>query len=196
MMNKVTSQLRAYFPKMVRILRRPLQGMEQEPIQLWDGLTTVLLLILITIIQKLLWTGLTRSTQSFGEQLFSVLLAAAIGWGGLSLLFYFIGRLRKTNPEFSRVAAYTGVAALPLIITTCISILIIGAEFLFATHSEAEGWSQIQTLLGWVGIALGWPGYFSGLALHLSTGIKKSSAMIIALVMTIFFLLGWWLPAA
>lgn len=195
-MKSFINSLGSYLKRMSRILSNPIQGMENEPLQFPDGLTTVLILFAATILQKILWNVLLGEAIAPWNAAASVFLACAIGWGGLSSLFYGIGRLRKSKADYSQITAYTGVAALPLILTTCLSILVIGAEFLFVQHPQAEIWMKVHNVIGWTGMALGWPGYFSGLALHSSVGMKKTSALIIALVLLILFMLGWWMPAA
>ncbi len=178
------------------LLSRPSSGMENEKFSLLDGGFTVFLLFLLTIIQKILWRVLTKEALTFSSIAAPVFLACCIGWGGLTSLFYGIGRLRKSEMNFYQIAGYTGVAALPLIITTLFSIILIILEFIFKSPPGSGVWLQMQNILGWIGVALGWPGYFSGLALHASTGMKKTSAMIIALVLTLLFMIGWWLPSS
>ena len=177
-----------------KVLQHPRRVFESGSLKASDAVMVVVMLMLLTALQDVLWAAQSRDSITTGQVIQQVFLGVLLGWGGLSSLFYFIGRATRKAPDFTRLAVLVGVAGLPLLLTTLISVVITTICLIFGVTDNVETWLQVHTVLSWVGFALGWPGWFSGLALHVGIGYQYRTALIICSALFILFLAGSYLP--
>ena len=87
-----------------------------------------------------------------------------------------------------------GYAAIPMILTTLVSIVIYIISPVLLPNLGGAGWGPFHTLIGWIGMAWGWPGLLSYYALRHSERLSVGRAGGIVVVVYILVLLGWFLP--
>jgi len=191
---KFLNLLAASFNRLKDILLHARQMYEGEKITQFDAVLVVVLLMLLTILQRLLWALQANFPVSAMDVLQPVFLAVLLGWGGLSTLIYYVGRLAKHQPDFVRIAVLAGAAGLPLMLSTLLSVLITLVCLILGVSGNLDTWQMVHNMIGWIGIVLGWPGYLGSLALQMGAMIKKTSALIISLVLVLLLLLGTYLP--
>lgn len=182
------------FIRLRELLFHPAKEFQSGSIRQLDAVIVILLLMLLTVLQKVLWSAQSRIPTSAGEVIQQVLLAVLLGWGGLSSLFYFIAKWAKKEPDFTRITVLVAAAGLPLVVTTLFSTLIIAFCLVLGIHGSAEPWQQVHQVLGWAGLVLGWPGWFSAMALHAGGKIHWRTAMIISGALLAFLVAGSILP--
>jgi len=136
--------------RLMDLLLHPRRRYESDGVHQADTLVVILLLMLLTALQAVLWSAQSHVPVSAAEVIRQVFLGVLLGWGGLSSLFYFIGRLVKKTPDFTRLAVLVGAAGLPLVVTTLISVLLTTLCLLLGSK---EMWSPgcwcIPSLAGW-----------------------------------------------
>lgn len=176
--------------RLMDLLLHPRRRYESDGVHQADTLVVILLLMLLTALQEVLWAAQSHVPVSAAEVIRQVFLGVLLGWGGLSSLFYFIGRLVKKTPDFTRLAVLVGAAGLPLVVTTLISVLLTTLCLLFGIEGNVESWLLVHTIIGWVGLVLGWPGWFSAMALRAGLNLKWHSALIICGVLLGFLIAG------
>ena len=191
---KFLNALTASFGRLKNILLHARQMYEGEKITQFDAVLVVVLLMLFTILQKLLWAVQANFPVTAMDVLQPVFLAVLLGWGGLSTLIYYVGRLAKHQPDFVKIAVFAGAAGLPLMLGTLLSVLIILGCLILGIKGNLDNWQLVHNIIGWIGIVLGWPGYLGSLALQMGAMIKKTSALMISLVLVLLLFLGTWLP--
>jgi hypothetical protein len=179
---------------LVHVLQHPLRTYESGILNALDAVLVVVILILLTALQDVLWAAQSQDAITAGQVIQQVFLGVLLGWGGLSSLFYFIGRLARKVPDFTRLAVLVGVAGMPLLLTTLVSVAITAICLILGITGNVGTWLQVHTVLSWVGFALGWPGWFSAMALHVALEFKYRTAMIICGALLIMLLASSYLP--
>lgn len=182
------------FNRLKMLLIHPRFMYESDSIRQLDAAIVILLLILLTGLQKILWAAQSHIPIGGYEIIRQVFLGVLLGWGGLSSLFYFIGRLTKKEPDFIRLAVWVAAAGLPLVITTFVSVVVMGFCLVLNIGGNIDTWQQVHNVIGWIGLVLGWPGWFSALALRRGLDLKWRSALIICGVLLAFLVAGTLLP--
>lgn len=193
-LERVVNNLADSFTRLRELVFHPMQEFQSGSIRQLDAAVVILVLMLLTALQKVLWAVQTGIPTSTGAVIQQVLLAVLLGWGGLSSLFYFIAKLAKKEPDFTRITVLVAAAGLPLVVTTFLSVLVIAICLVLGIRGSGEPWQQVQQVLGWAGLVLGWPGWFSAMALNTGGKIQWRIAMIISGALLAFLIAGSILP--
>lgn len=193
-MSKFSNALAASFGRQKEILLHARRMFAGESISAFDAVVIVVMLMLLTAAQKLLWAVQTRTPTSALDVLQPMFLAVLLGWGGMSSLTYYVGRAAKHLPNFTQIVILMGAAGLPLVISTGVSVLVTLACVVLGVKDNLETWQWVHTITGTTGLLFSWPGYFSALAMEKGAEIKRTSALLISLVLVIFLVVGSLLP--
>ena len=123
---------------------------------------------------------------------------AAIGivtaWVSLTALLHLIARALGGTGKYRNLLALMGYAAMPMILTTLVSIVTYIISPVLLPNLGGAVWGPLHTLIGWIGMAWGWPGLLSYHALRHSQRLSVGKAGGIVGVVHILMLLGWFLP--
>lgn len=150
-----------------------------------DILTPVVLLLALIVVSS----GRGYLAVSNPELLTRAMLTTAFGiltaWISLCLLFHAVSLFLGSQGKFLHLASYMALASVPVTLTTLISLL------LFRSYPQ----SWIHTLLGWIGMAWGWPGLFTYFALLHGEKLNPMVAAVFVVIVLALISFGWYLPA-
>jgi len=73
-------------------------------------------------------------------------------------------------------------------------VLITLACVILGVSNNLSTWEWVHTGIGILGLILGWPGYFSALAIQTGAKIKRGTALLISLAILLILALGSVLP--
>lgn len=144
------------------------------------------LLILVLIVISVLRVTVTASEPGL---MLPALLTTAFGvltvWISLCLLFHAVSLYLGAEGKFFDFVSYMALASLPVSLMTLVSLILY--------RPFPIGW--FHTLIGLVGMAWGWPGFFTYLALVHGEKLNPRIAGIFVVVVMILISFGWFLPA-
>jgi hypothetical protein len=174
-----------------RILGKPDQYFSQEPVLFADGLTTIILLFLVTFLQKLVWADTTTGNSSIVSALGLSALNTLMAWTGFFAIYYLFATIFKKKVLLADLLAASGSAGLPLVLTTLLSCVSwwIGPHFGIADIIGT--WTLSQTILGWIGLALSWPGLMGFFILRSKLRLPGIWPLLLTLLMLAVFIGGW-----
>ena len=183
-------------------LRDELHGMLIQPDQtmatvapnLSKGALVVVGLIVTAGIRVALEVAYTAAGITVGFAIGGAVIGIVIAWVSLTLLLHLIARALGGTGNYRNLLALMGYAAVPMILTTLVSIVIYVISPVLLPNLGGAGWSPLHTLIGWIGMAWGWPGLLSYYALRHSERLSAGRAGGIVVAVYILVLLGWFLP--
>lgn len=188
---KITNSIAQLTKRLGRILGKPAQYFSQEPVLFADGLTTAILLFIVTFLQKLAWTETPADSVSIGSALGTSALNTLMAWTGFFAIYYLFATVFKKKVVLVDLLAAAGSAGLPLVLTTLLSCVgwWIGPNFGIADFMGT--WTLCQTILGWIGLALSWPGLMGYHILRSKLRLPGVWALLLTLLMLVVFVAGW-----
>ena len=183
-------------------LRDELRGMLIQPDQtmatvapnLSKGALVVVGLIVTAGIRVALEVAYTAAGITVGFAIGGAVIGIVIAWVSLTLFLHLIARALGGTGNYRNLLALMGYAAVPMILTTLVSIVIYVISPVLLPNLGGAGWSPLHTLIGWIGMAWGWPGLLSYYALRHSERLSAGRAGGIVVAVYILVLLGWFLP--
>ncbi|MBI5840972.1 MAG: YIP1 family protein [Chloroflexi bacterium] len=183
-------------------LRDRLRGMLIQPNQtmatvapnLTEGALIVVGLIVIAGIRVALEVAYAAKGNTVGFAIGGAGIGISMAWVSLTLLLRLIARALGGTGNYRNLLALMGYASIPMILTTWVSIVIFIVSPVLLPNLGGTGWSPLHTLIGWIGMAWGWPGVLSYYALRHSQRLSAGRAGSIVAVVHILMLLGWFLP--
>lgn len=183
-------------------LRDKLRGMLIQPNQtmatvapnLMEGALIVAGLIVTAGIRVALEVAYTAGGSNVGFAIGGALIGIVMAWVSLTLLLHLIARALGGTGNYRNLLALMGYAVISMILTTLVSIVIYIISPVLLPNLGGAGWGSLHTLIGWIGMAWGWPGLLSYYALRHSERLSASRAGGIVVVVYILVLLGWFLP--
>ena len=122
------------------------------------------------------------------------LIGIVMAWASLTALLHLIARALGGTGKYRNLLALMGYAATPMILTTLVSIVTYIISPVLLPNLGGAVWGPLHTLIGWIGMAWGWPGLLSYHALRHSQRLSVGKAGGIVAVVHILMLLGWFLP--
>ena len=183
-------------------LRDELRGMLIQPGQtmatvapnLGKGALIVAGLIMTAGIRAALEVAYTAAGITVGFAIGGAVIGIVIAWVSLTLLLHLIARALGGAGNYRDLLALMGYAAIPMILTTLASIVIYFISPVLLPNLGGAGWGPLHTLIGWIGMAWGWPGLLSYYALRHGQRLSAGKAGGIVVAVHILMLLGWFLP--
>ena len=136
----------------------------------------------------------TAGGSIVGFAIGGALIGIVMAWVSLTFLLHLIARALGGTGNYRNLLALMGYAAIPMILTTLISIVVYIISPVLLPNLGGAGWGSLHTLIGWIGMAWGWPGLLSYCALRYSERLSAGRAGGIVVVVYILVLLGWFLP--
>ena len=183
-------------------LRDKLRGMLIQPNQtmatvapnLMEGALIVAGLIVTAGIRVALEVAYTAGGSIVGFAIGGALIGIVMAWVSLTFLLHLIARALGGTGNYRNLLALMGYAAIPMILTTLVSIVVYIISPVLLPNLGGARWGSLHTLIGWIGMAWGWPGLLSYCALRYSERLSAGRAGGIVVVVYILVLLGWFLP--
>src|SRR3990172_11202422 len=183
-------------------LRDELRGMLIQPNQtmatvapnLSEGALIVVGLIVTAGIRATLEVAYTAGGNIVGFAIGGAAIGIVMAWVSLTALLHLIARALGGTGKYRNLLALMGYAALPMILTTLVSIVTYIISPVLLPNLGGVVWGPLHTLIGWIGMAWGWPGLLSYYALRHSQRLSVGKAGGIVAVVHILMLLGWFLP--
>ena len=117
-----------------------------------------------------------------------------MAWVSLTALLHLIARGLSGTGSYRNLLALMGYAAMPMIMTTLVSMVIYIISPVLLPNLGGAGWGPLHTLIGWIGMAWGWPGLLSYYALRHGERLSSGKAGGTVVVVYVLLLLGWFLP--
>jgi len=177
-----------------RMLIQPNQTMATLAPNLGEGVLVVVGLIVTAGIRAALEVAYTAGVGNAGLAIAGAAISITMAWVGLTALLHLIARALGGAGSYRILLALMGYAAIPMIVTALVSMVIYIISPVLLPNLGGAGWGPLHTLIGWTGMAWGWPGLLSYYALRhgerLSSG-KAGGTVVLAYVL---LLLGWFLP--
>jgi hypothetical protein len=192
---KWTHQLGASLKRLPKIIFSPKTYFSMaEPVWL-DGFVVIFLLFLLTWIQKLVWVETSGIPLSLGAAAKEAALNTLLAWSMFCAVFAVIVVVFKKGTTLLIFLGALGSAGLPLVVTTLVSILswLVGASMGIAVN--AAPWLLAQNILGWLGIALSWPGWMGYHLLKHKFNLSTLWSIVLPGLMLIVLILAWVIPA-
>jgi hypothetical protein len=183
-------------------LRDELRGMLIQPNQtmatvapnLSEGVLIVVGLIVTAGIRAALEVAYTARGNIVGFAIGGAVIGIVMAWVSLTFLLHLIAHTLGGTGKYRNLLALMGYAAIPMILTTLVSIVIYIISPVLLPNLGGAVWGPLHTLIGWIGMAWGWPGLLSYYALRHSQRLPAGKAGGIVVVAHILVLLGWFLP--
>ena len=176
------------------LLSRPSRMMAAITPNLGKGALTVVLLIVTAGTRA----GLQCAYTTASARCWLAIPGAAIGiipaWVGMTAVFHFIARALGGTGSYRNLLALMGYAATPMILTSLVSVAIYIISPLLLPKLGGAQWGSLHTLIGWIGMSLGWPGLLSFYALRHGEGLSSGKAGGIVATASGVMLVGWSLP--
>jgi hypothetical protein len=180
--------------RLPQVLLHPAHYFAEEN-DIWlDGAIAIALLFLVTLLQKLAWQEVPGEAAPFGTAASQSALNTVMVWTGFFGIYYLFMIVFKKRTYLPDLLGAAGSASMPLIITTIISVISwwIGSSIGISVIMPA--WIWAQNVLGWIGLALSWPGWMGYFVLRYKLQLPGKWPLILpALVLAIFFA-GWLIP--
>jgi hypothetical protein len=177
-----------------RLLFHPIEFFRSIPIRLTHGLVIVFALITTTFLQKILFSLINKDSIPMAGLLMESAVNSLLTWIILGLFFFAVVSSFRVKTRILDFAGAIGTASLPLVLTNILSCLILLFFHLFFPESNGASWMILHRILGWMGMALGWPGYYCYLALTEISKIPKKWALVVSAGAFMFLFFGYWLP--
>src|SRR3970040_72344 len=86
------------------------------------------------------------------------LIGIVMAWASLTALLHLIARALGGTGKYRNLLALMGYAATPMILTTLVSIVTYIISPVLLPNLGGARWGPLHTLIGWIGMAWGWPG--------------------------------------
>ncbi|KAF0111352.1 MAG: hypothetical protein FD147_959 [Chloroflexi bacterium] len=173
----------------------PVEYFRSTRIKFDHGLVLVLALIAATFLQKLLFSLENTSIKLIEDNILAAVTNSVLTWFVLTLFFLAIVSSFRVKVNIWQLAGAVGAASLPLVIANFLSCLALLFYYWGAPQTSTASWTLSFNILGWIGMAFGWPGYYSYLVLSEHGRVPKKWALTISAGTFILLLLGYWLPA-
>lgn len=176
------------------ILSHPLRYFSREPLPLIDGLITVILLFVVTFLQKLVWQESPVPVGTPSAAVTTAALNTLMAWTGFFAIYYFIAILFKKKSNLPDLLAAAGCAGLPLVLTTLVSALSWWIGTAVGITGIMPAWVICQNIFGWIGLALSWPGGMGYCILRGKIGLSNRWSWILVMLMLAIFFAAWLVP--
>lgn len=124
----------------------------------------------------------------------NTLLGTLAAWIGLASLLYLIAQAVRSGGRFETFLLWLGYAALPIVLTNLISLLISGISLILLPQLGGANGAILHTGLALVGLLWGWPGLLTVFALRSSMQLSLRQAGAVVLGVLVVIGLGWALP--
>jgi hypothetical protein len=191
---KPLQKLTTPFKRLAGMLKHPLQYFSQDPVPFIDGALTIIMLFIVTVLQKLAWQESPIQTVTFGAAVKTAALNTLMAWTGFFAIYYFIAILFKKKSNLPDLLSAAGSASLPLVITTLISTLSWWIGTAIGIAGIIPTWVMCQNIFGWIGLALSWPGGMGYCILRGKIGLSARWSWILVLLMLAIFFAAWFVP--
>ena len=180
--------------KLRGMLIQPNQTMATMAPNLGEGVLVVVGLIVTAGIRAALEVAYTAGVGNAGLAIAGAAIGITMAWVGLTALLHLIARALGGAGSYRILLALMGYAAIPMIVTALVSMVIYIISPVLLPNLGGAGWGPLHTLIGWIGMAWGWPGLLSYYALRHGERLSSGKAGGIVVVVYVLLLLGWFLP--
>jgi len=182
------------FARLLNIFKNPREYFADPEVSILDGALVIFLLFVFTFIQKLVWVDPTNAAILPLEALRQAAVNSLLVWSLFCVVFYALDEIFHTGVKFLHLAGMVGSAGAPLVVTTLLSALMCGIAVLFNLKPVISQWTLVQEILGWLGLALSWPGLFGFFLMRDGLKLPKLWAFILTGLALAFFIAGEVIP--
>lgn len=180
--------------KLRGLLIQPNQTMATLAPNLGEGVLVVVGLIVTAGIRAALEVAYTAGVGNAGLAIAGAAIGITMAWVGLTALLHLIARALGGAGSYRILLALMGYTAMPMILTALVSMVIYIISPVLLPNLGGAGWGPLHTLIGWIGMAWGWPGLLSYYALRHGERLSSGKAGGTVVLVYVLLLLGWFLP--
>jgi hypothetical protein len=188
---KAIQKIGVSIKRLPQIILQPAKFYSQNQGIWLDGILVVILLFIATVLQKLAWLEIPGEPLSQGAAAQLSAMNTIMAWTGFFGIYYLFMLVFKRRVDPADLLGAAGTAALPLVLTTLISVVSWWVGNAVGISSIMNFWLLAQNVLGWLGLALSWPGWMGYYVLRYKLLLPGKWPVILPIILLVIFFAGW-----